>query len=73
MAIRVSVASSDEDEVWRMLRRFRARFVVHHDGDVVRFRIRNPRELTAEEHPWVNDLALGMQRSGIDVRAFSTP
>jgi hypothetical protein len=73
MAIRVSVASSDEDEVRRMLRRFRARFVVHHDGDVARFRIRNPRELTAEEHPWVNDLALGLQRSGIDVRAFSTP
>ena len=73
MAIRVSVASSDEDEVRRMLRRFRARFVVRHDGDVARFRIRNPRELTAEEHPWVNDLALGLQRSGIDVRAFSTP
>ena len=73
MAIRVSVASSDEDDVRRMLRRFRARFVVRHDGDVARFRIRNPRELTAEEHPWVNDLALGLQRSGIDVRAFSTP
>lgn len=70
MAIRVTVATRDEAEVRRILRRFRARYVVRHDGDVARFRIRNPRELTLEEHPWAIDLALALQRSRIDVRGF---
>jgi hypothetical protein len=73
MAIRVSVPVGDEGEVRRMLRGFHARFVVRHDGDLARFRIRNPRELSAEEHPWVNDLAITLQRSGIDVRGFRVP
>jgi hypothetical protein len=47
--------------------------VVRHDGDLARFRIRNPRELSAEEHPWVNELAITLQRSGIDVRGFRVP
>ena len=48
-------------------------FVVRHDGNVARFRIRNSRELTAEEHPWVKDLALALQRERIDVRGFRAP
>ncbi|MEX0650655.1 MAG: hypothetical protein WD186_01340 [Actinomycetota bacterium] len=48
-------------------------FVVRHGGNVARFRIRNSRELTAEEHPWVNDLALALQRSHVDGRGFRVP
>jgi hypothetical protein len=70
-AIRVSVGASDEDEVRRLLRRYRARFKVARDGDVARFRIRNPGELSAEEHPWLNEFALGLRRAGVDVRGFS--
>ncbi len=70
MAVRVNVAASDEDEVRRILRRFPARYVVRHDGGVARFRIRNSRELTLEEHPWATDLALALQRSRVDVRGF---
>ncbi len=73
MAIRVSVPLGDEADVRRLLRRFSARFVVRHDGNLARFRIRNSRELTAEEHPWVNDLALALQRERIDVRGFRAP
>jgi hypothetical protein len=70
MAIRVSVATGDEAEVRRILRGFRARYVVRHDGDVARFRIRNPRELSLEEHPWAIDLALALQRARIEVHGF---
>jgi hypothetical protein len=70
-AIRVSVGAGDEDEVRRLLRRFGARYRVAHDGDVARFRIRNGRELSAEEHPWLNEFALELQRARVDVRGFS--
>jgi hypothetical protein len=70
-AIRVSVAAGDEAAVRRILRRFRARFVVRLDGDVARFRIRNPRELSLEEHPWAAELAVALRASRIDVRGFS--
>ena len=73
MAIRVSVPSADEAEVRRLLRGFDARFIVRRDGDVARFRIRNSRELSAEEHPWVNQFALALQRSGVAVRGFRAP
>ena len=69
----MSVPLGDEAAVRRMLRGFHARFVVRHDGNLARFRIRNSRELTAEEHPWVNDLALALQRERIDVRGFRAP
>ena len=48
-----------------------AGFKVARDGDVARFRIRNPGELSAEEHPWINEFALGLRRAGVDVRGFS--
>jgi len=70
-AIRVSVAAPDEAAVRRILRRFRARYVVRLDGDEARFRIRNPRELSLEEHPWASELVVALRGSGIDLRGFS--
>jgi Zinc carboxypeptidase len=73
MSIRVTVGAGDEGAVRSMLRRFGAEYVVRHADGLARFRVRNVGELSSEEHPWVNDLALQLQRRRVDVRAFHAP
>ncbi|MDP9242150.1 MAG: hypothetical protein M3O84_03135 [Actinomycetota bacterium] len=54
----------------RLLRGFDARFTSDRDGGETRFAIENPRELTFEEHPWAIDLAVWLQREGIEPVSF---
>ena len=72
-AFRLTVAEADEAEAAALLRGFHLEFQVRRAGGRSRFLIANPQQWSLEEHPHGVELVLALQRSGMDVVAFSAP
>jgi hypothetical protein len=68
---RLTVARADADRTSAVLRDLGARWVRIRGVDGALFLLANPRELTAEEHPFVATLAATLARRGVAVRSLS--
>jgi hypothetical protein len=71
--IRISVEASDSRATTRLLARYGAQYSVERFAGTVTFLVRNPRGLTAEEHPFAVRLANDLARSEIDIVVFRAP
>jgi hypothetical protein len=71
--IRLSVRSGSAGRAAAVLQRLGARYTVRRSGGRAGFLIANPRQLTADEHPFATLLPRAMERAGVDVIAFRAP
>jgi hypothetical protein len=73
LRLAVPATASAEAATAGLLRGHGAKFRVARSGDRTSFVIENPRELTAEEHPWITDVVVRLQERGVEVLGFSSP
>jgi hypothetical protein len=71
--IRLSVRAGSAGAAAGVLRSFGARYRLRRGGGRVAFAIANPRELTADEHPFATRLPRALERAGVAVIAFRAP
>jgi hypothetical protein len=71
--IRLSVRPSSAKRAGAVLRSFDARYRVQRSRGRVGFLIANPRELTADQHPFAGRLPQALERAGVATIAYRAP